>query len=327
MASRAEAKYIITAEDRSSSTLSKVGRSIRNVAGQVARVGGAALAAGIAGFAVMAREALQSADRVAKLNAATGASTELLSELRGIASLSGSDFESLAKAIGTMQKQLGAAKLGGKAQIEALQVLGLSLRSLKGLNVDQTFELIGSRLAKVKDESLRAKAGADLLGRGYRDVIQVFENGVGSFREMREEQRKLGRSMSSEQVAAAEAANDAWDRLQQTIQGFVETLTLEFAGDLADFVGNLKDVIVPTIKAVAAGIGVVGRAIGGALATGHLLLQGDFAGALAASSLATSDVLGGGGSKGGGGGDGEAVDLLREMAANTSRMANAVAGR
>lgn len=322
MATRGDAQYRLTAKDKSGPAFKSFRRSLGNAAKGIAKVAGGALAAGIGGFAVMAKSALDSADRVQKLSQQLGASTELLSELRGIASLSGTNLEAVGKAIGNMSKNIGNAQRGLKTQTEAFQMLGLSVRQLQGLSVDQQFELIGSRLASMRNESLRAAAGAAIFGGKYKDVLQIFSGGLGAFRAMRKEQQALGRSLSVDQVNGAAAANDAMDRLSQTVQGFVEVLTLEFAPSIAAGIETLKGPLMATINFVAEGFGRVGRAIGGLAAAAGALAGGNFREAGSIASSALGDFFSGSSSAG----DDEGKELLREMARNTARTANALAG-
>lgn len=322
MATRAEAKYSLTAVDKSGPAFKSFGRSLKNSARAVGRMAGAALGAGVAGFAVLAKQALSSADRVHKLNQETKASTELLSELRGIASLSGTSLEDVGKAISTMNKNIGGAKTGMKAQVDAFQALGISMQLLDKLDVDQRFELIGASLASLKDASLQAKLGTDIFGRGYKAVLKVFAGGLPAFRQMREEQQKMGRSMSQESAQGAADANDALDTLKQTVSGIVETLTLEFAPTLAEMINTLKGPIVAAVGFAIAAFQRLGKAIGAVMAAYGAVFQGNFreAGSIIASGArdlfapAAKDK----------GGDPEVKDLLRSMARDTRRTANAI---
>ena len=85
-------------------------------------------------------------DQVAKMAKRTGLSVETLSELRFVASQTGTEFGSLENAFRKMQRSIYDAGRGLSTQKDALEDLGLTFDDLKKLSPEEQFKLIGDRL-------------------------------------------------------------------------------------------------------------------------------------------------------------------------------------
>ena len=303
MATRAEARYTLTAKDKSGPAFKSFKTSLRTTAtaaGKMAKIG---FVAAIAGFSIMAKKALDSADKVQKLSQQLGASTELLSELRGISQLSGVSFDKVSASIGKMSKNIGQALLPGapKELTRAFDVLKISALDLQQMNVDQQFLKLGAGINNIKDTSIRAAVGTAIFGKSYKDLLNIFSGGIEGVRAMRKEQQALGNSLSKDQVDAAAEANDAMARLQQTIEGLVGQLAIEFAPGLAEFATKLTKVVIPAANWAADVFTTLTDNIGRAMAFGAQFLQGNFMEAANVAQGAAADydrVFGGVFSKG-----------------------------
>ena len=116
------------------------GQSVRNTGLKMAGLGAAMLAPLLG-----AAKAFSSmGDEVAKMAKRTGVSVETLSELRYVASQTGTDFGTLENAFRKMQRSIYDAGRGLPTQVDALKDLGLTFKDLDGLSPEQQFKLLAN---------------------------------------------------------------------------------------------------------------------------------------------------------------------------------------
>ena len=124
------------------------GQSVRNLGLKVAGLGTALLAP----LAASAKAFSGMGDQVAKMAKRTGLSIETLSELKFVASQTGTEFESLEMAFRRMQRSIYDAGRGLSTATDALADLGLTFKDLDGLSPEAQFKLLADRISQVAEE-------------------------------------------------------------------------------------------------------------------------------------------------------------------------------
>ena len=157
-------------------------------------------------------------DQVAKMAKRTGLSVETLSELRFVASQTGTEFASLEMAFRKMQRSIYDAGRGLSTQTDALTDLGLQFKNLKDLSPEAQFKLLADRLGKLTDDTKQAAIAQMLFGRTGTNLIPMFEAGANGISALQKQARKLGLTMSTEDAKAAEDFTDAMDALWKVIK-------------------------------------------------------------------------------------------------------------
>ncbi len=209
-------------------------------------------------------------DNLDKVSARTGIAVESLSELGFAAEQSGAGIEDLEKGIRGMQRGLFDAKRGAGEALVALGELGMEFKDLDGLSPEEQFQKIGDRLGNVEDDSLKAAIAMKVFGKSGAALIPMF----GDIKNLRDEAKALGITMSTEAAKSAAELNDAMNRLQKVllavkvaVGGAVAPLLSELStriayalGEVIKFVKANKEIIVSILK-----VGAVISAIGGAL--------------------------------------------------------------
>jgi len=194
--------------------LKAFGQGIRNLGLKVLGLGAAILAP----LAASAKLFSGYGDQVAKMAKRTGLSVETLSELRFVASQTGTEFESLEMAFRKMQRSIFDAGRGLSTQTDALDELGLKFEDLDGLSPEQQFKLLADRIGKVEDPTKRAAIAMSLFGRTGTNLLPMFAAGAKGIEQLQEEARRLGLTMSKEDAEAAEQFTDALDSLWKVIK-------------------------------------------------------------------------------------------------------------
>ena len=157
-------------------------------------------------------------DEVAKMSKRTGLSAETLSELKFVASQTGTEFATLENGIRKMQRSIYDAGRGLSTAVDALTDLGLSYKDLEGLSPEAQFKLLAERISKIKDPTKKAAIAMSLFGRTGTNLLPMFEQGAAGINALQEEARRLGLTMRSEDAKAAEDFTDAMDKLWKVVK-------------------------------------------------------------------------------------------------------------
>ncbi len=251
---------------RAQKKLKAFGQSIRAMGLKIAGLGAAMLAPMLG-----AAKAFSSmGDEVAKMAKRTGVSVETLSELRFVASQTGTEFATLENAFRKMQRSIYDAGRGLSTQTDALEDLGLKFKDLDGLSPEDQFKLLADRISQVEDPTRKAAIAMSLFGRTGTNLLPMFTSGAKGIEILQAEARRLGLTMSSEDAKAAEEFTDALDALWKVVkmgvfhvgaalapvlQQVAETIT-SVAMKVSAWVQANQQLIVTALKVVAIVIAV-----------------------------------------------------------------------
>jgi len=199
---------------RAQKRIKAFGQSIRNLGLKMAGLGTAILAPLLG-----AAKAFSSmGDQVAKMAKRTGLSVEALSELRFVASQTGTEFESLEMGFRRMQRSIYDAGRGLSTAKDALTDLGLRFEDLDGLSPEEQFKLLGEAISRIEDPTKKAAIAMTLFGRTGTNLLPMFARGAKGIEALQKEARRLGLTMSSEDAKAAEDFTDALDALWKVVK-------------------------------------------------------------------------------------------------------------
>lgn len=242
--------------------------------------------AGGAGFGAMIKSGLDSADALAKMSSRTGVSVEALSQLRHAADLSDVSMGSLQNALSRMQRSLGMAIDGTKAQKEAFEALNIDIDAFRKLKPAEQFTTLAEQLSRVDDRATMMVLGNDLLGKSFRDLLPMIEGGAAGLQEMAKSAMVVG----SEGAAQAARANDSMTKLSNTVRGLGEIFALELAPGIADALEALGSRLPTILAAVSASFKTVGRVIGAVAATVGQILKGNFSAAASIGNISIGEI-------------------------------------
>jgi TP901 family phage tail tape measure protein len=196
-------------------------RKVKAFGAAIARFGSklATLGSAIAAPLVASAKAFSvMGDAVAKMSKRTGLSVETLSELRYVASQTGTEFSTLENGLRRMQRSIYDAGRGLSTATDALTDLGLTFQDLDGLSPEQQFKLLAEKISQVEDPTKKAAIAMSLFGRTGTNLLPMFAKGAAGIDQLQQQARELGLTMSSEDAKAAEDFTDAMDRLWKTIK-------------------------------------------------------------------------------------------------------------
>lgn len=171
----------------------------------------------------------------------TGIGTDALQRLGFVSEMTGGNMEELEKNIRRMQKSIAGVIDPIEGTTGSLRGLGLTAHDLKGMSPDQQFEVIGRRLAQIKDPTIRAAEAMKIFGRSGTQVLPMIEQ-LGRLEGI---QKKLGIARSPEAIQNAKQLSVTWGATQMVIQSIGNTI---------------GDTLTPALIKASAGIGRIGIA-------------------------------------------------------------------
>ncbi|MFN7891387.1 MAG: hypothetical protein ACK5OC_13935 [Pirellula sp.] len=191
------------------------GDSVRNIGLQLGTLfSGAALSGGILNSAKSFADAGSALD---DLSQRSGASVESLGALSLAAKLSDTSMETLGKGFAKMQLLIVKASKGNDEAVDAIQSLGLNLRSLARLSPDKQFEAFAGAIAKLQDPALRANAAVSVFSKSGLELLPMLMEGKDGLRDLAKEARDLGLVMSGKDAASAAVFGDTLDKLRMSL--------------------------------------------------------------------------------------------------------------
>jgi len=171
-------------------------------------------------------------DQVAKMSKRTGVSVETLSELRYVASQTGTEFESLEMAFRKMQRSIYDAGRGLSTAVDALDDLGLRFEDLDGLTPEAQFKRLADRIGQLEDPTKKAAIAMSLFGRTGTNLLPMFAVGSRGIEQLQKKARDLGLTISNQDAKAAEDFTDAMDSLWKVLKQGTFLLGAALASDL-----------------------------------------------------------------------------------------------
>lgn len=274
---RARAAYEISAVDNASPAFHAVNAAMRSTASTARRLG-ANLTALISGqqLGALLVKSIAVQDEIGKLNRQLGVSTELLSEMRGVLSLTGVQFTTFVDSVRVSSRLLDDAAQGTKTAQQAFADLNVDFRALQRLSPDERILTLIDALRDVGSEYKQTALAQDLFGRKGAELLRLVNISEDEFNNLRLAQQAMGRSLSEDQTKAAEDASDAWELVIQDLNALVDRFTNFLTPSIRTVSEAFRTVMLPTIEFVAEGFKRVGQIAGGVIAAIVAAVQGNF---------------------------------------------------
>lgn len=218
--------------------------SVKSGMAAAAKVATAMAAAIAAGGAVLFREARQVAeygDEIAKAAQRVGIGVEAFQELKKGAELSGAEVSDVETGMRRLSDTVAEAISGSKEQAEALAAIGLRARDLKGLQMEEIFELVADGLLTLEEGYERTAAAQEIFGRGGGRLLPLLNQGAEGIREYRRQARELGIVLSKEQAAASEEFIDRLADTKDILSGLRRTIGLALMPVITDLLTGFRE--------------------------------------------------------------------------------------
>lgn len=282
--------------------VSKVVASTQQIAGRVNSAFStvnrslAALGVGIsaAAFGGMIKGAIDAADHLNDLSQATGLSVKTLGGLGLSAKQSGTDLDSVARAIGRFNIRVAETVEGDQKAAAAFRALGISIEQLKSSTPDQIFTNVAANFSKYADGPQKAAVANALFSKSYQDLIPLLNAGGDELQQNIAYFEKYS-GVTEDITRRADAFNDELEKAKLLNSAFATELAAKLLPSLQGLVrvfieakeaGNgfngIADDIAEGLKGIAraatvtlATVSATGKAIGAFAAAAAALFRGE----------------------------------------------------
>ena len=195
---------------------------MKRVGGTVlATVAKAFAAAGVAAMGLFAsiskivQEFANFGDKLQKISARTGVSTEFISELKVVTELAGGSFANLEKGLVKMQR-----RLANPAYENKFKNLGYDIDKIRQLEPEKRFTAIADSISKMSEEN-QLFAAQEMFGeRAGQELLLVLRNGSEEMLNQMALAGEWGATVTQEQADMAAELNDTWLELKTVFKGF-----------------------------------------------------------------------------------------------------------
>ncbi len=241
-------RFDIQAHDKTGRAFQSVKRGLGSVNGAVAGVSRAfnSMATLVAGAltGAVAKSILDTGDRIHKLGQQLEISTEIISEYRLAAELTGSSMETFAKGMTKLGKSVSDATNGLSTPKRAFEELEISVEEIKSLNIDEQFEVVAEAISKVENPAQRVRIAMDIMGRSGTELLPALSGGAEGLRAMREEAQQLGLTLSQEDAETIAEFNDSLTRLKLSMEALARTILVNILPAITDLSDGIKELMV-----------------------------------------------------------------------------------
>lgn len=211
---------------------------LERVSGRIKGFGAAVVASLSVGALVgLARAGLDYASALGETAEQLGVSSEAMQRYRYIASQTGIEQDAMDKALQRLTRTIGEAASGSKAQAEAFNSLGISVRDANG-DVRDAADIIpelADKYSQMSSAAERAATETKFFGKAGQQLDPMLKLGAAGLKEMSDEAERLGLIMSEALIAKADAAADKLSTLEKVLQVQVATAVAENADGILSF--------------------------------------------------------------------------------------------
>ena len=171
---------------------------------------GAAGAAAAGGLALIAKNAIDTADRMVNLSEKSSLSLKTLQEYSHVADTVGFSMDALSNASGRFAKVVGDAERGLSTATDALDALDIKVRDSNGALRDQDslfFEAI-NKIRALESETQQMALAQEAFGRGGRELLPLLKAETEDIAALREEAHRLGIVLGDDTVRGLDSLDD-----------------------------------------------------------------------------------------------------------------------
>ncbi len=220
----------------------------KSISGLTRLLPGLTFVGAIAGAAYLAKQALETGDRMAKLSRQFGVNVEMLSSYSLAAQLGGTDMEAFAKGLQRLSRTASDAARGLQSAQRPFRDLGIETKDQAG-NLRPLDDILGDvadKFSRMADGPRKAALAQELFGRSGTDLIPILNQGRAGLEATRKEAEKLGLVWTKDTARAAELFNDNMTKLRGTVRGFVNR---ELAGLLPALIATSNALLDASVDA------------------------------------------------------------------------------
>lgn len=245
MSKNKEVRFIFRGIDKTKEAFGRIKQNFQQLRTQLSKINlgfdkvGTAITAAFSASAL--KKIIDNGEQISRLSSKLDISTQSLSEFKYAAERCGVEFNSFTAGLTQMSMRISdAARNTGDAKV-ALQALGLSAKELNELAPNHQFELIAGTLSRVADESDKSRIAMQLFGSEGAALLPIIEQGASGIKSLRDEAKRLGISLSSEECAAMAKFNEELAKLQAVLTSLITSVLVPILPMLTAFFEAIRN--------------------------------------------------------------------------------------
>ncbi len=201
--------------------------------------GFAAAASGAVALTLAAGKQMEAIDH---LSQRTGIGVQALQSWSVIMAQNNFQAESLTSGMRTLSKQIVDARDPSSRAAAAFEEMGISITELG--STESTIQAVADRFKDLPNGPDKARFAVELFGKAGLEMIPILNRGAKAFDESRKDAERFGLVLSTTQVQALTAADDAVDKLSAAFDGLKTRVALVFAGSVTSGIDAMTEGIV-----------------------------------------------------------------------------------
>ena len=212
--------------------------------------GALAAAAGAAGFGLMARNALATADALGKTSLKLGVTANELFKFQTQAELAGISTDTANMALQRFVRRTAEAAQGTGEAKNALIELGISAEDIQKLPLSERMKVLADAFAGVKNPADRLRLAFKLFDSEGAAMVNMLEGGSESLEETERRMKELGLEIDDTAIPAMEEFNDSMELMKRQVQ----VAMIQGLGEATPVLQELSDKLAPVIVQITEGL-------------------------------------------------------------------------
>lgn len=202
-------------------------------------------AIGIDAVIQAAKQGLEYASSLGEVAQQLGITTDALQEYRYAATQAGLSQEEMDQALSQLTRRIGEAAGGTKAQAEAFNKLGVSVKDANGNVIDagEAIPKIADALKDVQSPAERAAILMDLFGKSGQKLEPLLSGGSAAVNELRNAAQELGLVLSQEQIQKADDTADKLAALNTVLSARIASIVSDNADSILGMANALATLV------------------------------------------------------------------------------------
>ncbi|MCH9835531.1 phage tail tape measure protein, partial [bacterium] len=199
-------------------------------------------------------QGLEYASSLGEVSQQLGVTTDALQEYRYAATQAGLSQDEMDQALAQLTRRAGEAASGTKAQAEAFEKLGISVRTANNemIPTGDLIPMIADGLQKIESPAQRAAILMDLFGKSGQKLEPLLSGGSAAINNLRNAAYELGIVLSSQQIQNADDTADKLAAVKTVLEANIAGAVANNTGAIIALANALGQIVVMAGRAAEA---------------------------------------------------------------------------
>ena len=194
----------------------------------------------LGGMVAMAHKAAEAIDQVGDLASRYGVATQDIQVFGGFVEEAGGSIEDASKAIGKLNKNMSLARAGSKEMQAAFATANITMDDLRKKTPSEVLFKMAEAAKGSQKEGAKLATLEALMGKSGSIMLDTLNKGGDELRERYQQMTADGALYTGEQIAQADAFDKSWRRMQRTVESVRNSMGLKLANAIQPLVDRMQ---------------------------------------------------------------------------------------